>query len=149
MPLRWLDTGTSLVEPNANVESEFYGGEQINDPEDEELIGSEGWRPEHAFNHSELVNILCRSAEITAAGRKGRKKAAHVQMKIFDDRFHTELNMLVPANSANLQETQLSYTSPQSIANALQYQDAVVKRMRAVQQDGKPSAKTQRMTSRR
>ena len=127
VPRRRPDIRTSLVEPNAQVESEFYGGEQLNDPEDEELTGSEGWRPERFFNHNELVNILSRSAEITAGGRKGRKKAAHVQMKMFDDRFHTELNTPVPANSVNLQELQLSYVRVQSVNNAFQYHDAVVK----------------------
>ena len=135
MPRRRLGTETSLVEPNANVESEFYGGEQLNDPEDEDIILA--WRPEQCFDHNKLVNILSRSDEITAAGRKGRKKAANVQMKMFDDRFHTVLNTPVPANSVNLQEKQFSYVRAQSVNNALQYQDAVVKQMKAVQLDGK------------
>ena len=117
------------------MESEFYGGEQLNDPEDEDLILA--WRPEQCFDHNKLVTILSRSDEITAAGRKGRKKAANVQMKMFDDRFHTVLNTPVPANSVNLQEKQFSYVRAQSVNNALQYQDAVVKQMKAVQLDGK------------
>ena len=137
VPRRRLGTETSLVEPNANVESEFYGGEQLDDPVDEDPIGSLSWRPEEFFDHNKLVNILSRSAEITAAGRKGRKKAADVQMKMFDDRFHTVLNTPVPANSVNLQEKQFSYVRAQLVNNALQYQDAVVKQMKAVQLDGK------------
>ncbi len=69
------------------VDTEFYGGEQMQDPEDEELAGSEAWRPRHAFDHDKLVSILARQVEIAAASRKGRKNAAHVQMKIFDARF--------------------------------------------------------------
>ena len=135
VPRRRLGTETSLVEPNANIESEFYGGEQLNDPEDEDLVVA--WRPKHFLEHNKLVNILTRTAEITAAGRKGRRKAADVQMKMFDDRFHTELNTPVPPNSVNLQEKQLSYVRAQSVDNALQYQDAVLKLMKAVQIDGK------------
>ena len=119
------------------MESEFYGGEQLDDPVDEDPTGSLAWRPEEFFDHNKLVNIFSRSDEITAACRKGRKKAANVQMKMFDDRFHTVLNTPVPANSVNLQEKQFSYVHAQSVNNALQYQDAVVKQMKAVQLDGK------------
>ena len=84
--VRRLGTETSLVEPN--VDSEFYGGEQLNDPEDEDPTPCLGWRSEEFFDHNKLVSILSRSAEITAAGRKGRKKAADVQMKMFDERYH-------------------------------------------------------------
>ena len=52
VPRRRLGTETSLVEPNANVESEFYGGEQLNDPEDEDLIVA--WRAEQVFDHNKL-----------------------------------------------------------------------------------------------
>ena len=86
------------------MESEFYGGEQLDDPVDEDPSGSLGWRPEKCFDHNKLVNILTRSDEITAAGRKGRKKAANVQMKMFDDRFHTVLNTPAPISNAKLQK---------------------------------------------
>ena len=65
------------------MESEFYGGEQLDDPQDEDPSGSLGWRPEKCFDHNKLVTILTRIDEVAAGGRKGRKKAANVQMKMF------------------------------------------------------------------
>ena len=107
------------------------------DPEDEELSSSEAWRPYWSFDHDKLVSILARHVEIAAASRKGRKSAALVQMKIFNDRFHTVLNTPVPPNDVQLQDAQLSYVRPHSITAALQYQDAIVKEMQAAQKGSK------------
>jgi len=121
--------------PN-NVEREFYGGEgnDLEEPEDEQAECAEISRPVlGTFDPEELVRILARHKEIDAAGRKGRKKQADVQMKVFDDHFHAVLNTPVPSNDVNLGESQLSYRLAQSISSALQHQEAIMKRMKSAQ----------------
>ena len=61
-----------------------------------------------------------------------------MQMKIFDDCFHTVLNRSVQASSAKPQKSQLSYAH--SIEGALLYQDAILKEMRTVQTGGQAEA---------
>lgn len=62
----------------AAVETEFYGGEQMQDPEDEDGLGSEAWRAGYGLDHDKLVLILCRHVEIAAASRKGRQSASTI-----------------------------------------------------------------------
>ena len=59
-----------------------------------------------------------------------------MQMKIFDDCFHTVLNMSVRASNAKPQKAQLSYAQPHSINGALLHQDAILEEMRTVQMGG-------------
>ena len=59
-----------------------------------------------------------------------------MQMKMFDDCFHAELNTPVRASTAKPQRAQLSYAQPHSINSALLHQDAILKEMRTVQIDG-------------
>ena len=107
----------------ANVETEFYGGETNGGEELEDEDPTDlGWTPRHRLQHDELVKILVRSAEVAAASRKGRKKASDLQMKSFDDHFHTVLNTPVPRNDARLGESMLWYYERCS-AFALDYQD--------------------------
>ena len=61
----------------AAAETEFYGGEQMDEPEDEDIAASEAWRPRFAFNHDRLTKLLTRRSEIAAASRK---KAEKVQL---------------------------------------------------------------------
>ena len=77
--------------PGPLVETEFYGGEQADEPENDDFA-AEPCRPEFSFSHARLTAILCRHSEVSAASRKGRKTAAVMQMKSFDDCFHTVLN---------------------------------------------------------
>ena len=89
--------------PGPLVETEFYGGEQGDEPEnDDDCAGA--WRPEVHLELDRLTAILSRHSEIAAASRKGRKSAAVMQMKIFDDCFHTVLNMAVPASNEKPQK---------------------------------------------
>ncbi len=75
---------------SSHVETEFYGGENTDEPENEDI--DEGmWRPMCSLSHARLTAILARHAEVAAAHKPGRKSAAVMQMKIFDDCFHTWL----------------------------------------------------------
>lgn len=114
------------------VETEFHGGEQGDEPADEDVVGG-SWRPISLFSHDKLTAILSRESEVAAARKKGRKSMAVIQMKAFDDIFHTVLNTPVPASTAKPQKAQLSYSMPQLSDAALLYQDAIVKEMRLVQ----------------
>ena len=95
------------------VETEFHGGEgnELEEPEDEDTFALQN-APRHAFSTDVLNQILTRENEITAAAKKGRKKHADKQLKLFDDRFHAALNTLVRPNSVKLQDIQLAYTHP-------------------------------------
>ena len=55
----------------AAVETEFYGGEQMDEPEDEDVPDAEAWRPKCPLQHDRLTAILSRRSEIVAASRKG------------------------------------------------------------------------------
>ena len=55
------------------VETEFYGGEQNDEPEDEDAR-ADAWRPRFALSTDKLTAILARHSEIAAASKKGRKK---------------------------------------------------------------------------
>ena len=116
--------------PGSLVEIEFHGGEQTDEPENDD-VGAGTWRPEVSFSHDRLTAILCRHSEVASASKKGRKNAAVKQMKIFDDCFHTVLNTPVRASHAKPQKTQLSYA--QSHSYAFLHQDAILKEMRTVQ----------------
>ena len=59
-----------------------------------------------------------------------------MQMKIFDDCFHTELDTPVRASTVKLQKGQLSYAQPHFITSALLHQDAILQEMRTVQKGG-------------
>ncbi|MDP6416552.1 MAG: hypothetical protein QGG54_16205, partial [Gammaproteobacteria bacterium] len=117
------------------VETEFYGGEQTDEPENDD-VAADSWSPEFLLSHDRLTAILSRHSEVASAAKKGRKSAAVMQMKIFDDCFHTVLNTPVQASSANPQKAQLSYAHPHSIDGALLHQDAILKEMRTVQMGG-------------
>ena len=93
------------------METEFHGGEgnELEEPEDEDTFALQN-APRHAFNTDVLNQILTRENEITAAAKKGRKKHADKQMKLFDDRFHAALHTPVRPNSVKLQDVQLAYT---------------------------------------
>ena len=122
--------------PNS-VETEFYGGEQTDEPEDEEAR-AEAWRPQFCLSLDRLTSILCRHAEVAAASKKGRKSASVMQMKKFDDCFHAVLNTPVPASKAKPQKASLSYAQPQAVDAALLHQDAIVKEMKTAYAGGEP-----------
>ena len=118
------------------METEFHGGEanEPAEPEDEDQ-SAERVKPCHIFAVDVLNSILTRDSEVAAAKKKGRKKHADVQMKVFDDRFHTVLHTPVRPNSVNLQDVQLAFTHPQALTAALQVQDEILKQMRSDQPD--------------
>ena len=62
-----------------------------------------------------------------------------MQMKIFDDCFHTVLNTPVRASNAKPQKAQLSYAQPHSIDGALLHQDAILKHKKTADEGDKPS----------
>ncbi len=115
------------------VESEFYGGEQGQEPENEDLQGSETWGARFPLNRDALVDILSRRVEIASASKKGRKSAAVMQMKMFDNVLHEAMNARVQPNQVGPSDMQLSYTRASSINAALQHQEAVRKEMQALQ----------------
>ena len=117
------------------VETEFFGGEQINEPENEDGLDG-AWAPACAFQPDKLIGILSRRSELAAASKPGPKTAAVKQMKIFDDRFHAVLNAPVPANQSEAQKPQFCYGCPHSSNVALLHQDAILKEMRNAQQRG-------------
>ena len=117
------------------VETEFHGGEQTDEPDNDD-VNADSWRPEFFLSHDKLTAILSRHSEVAAASNKGRKSAAVMQMKIFDDRFHTVLNTRIPAANTKPQKAQLSYAQPRWIDGALLHQDAIVKEMRTAQSGG-------------
>ena len=51
------------------VETEFYGGEQTDEPEDDE-VGAETWRPMFSLSHDRLTAILSRHSEVASASKK-------------------------------------------------------------------------------
>ena len=130
------DETTEHVNASGSLgETEFYGGEQTEEPENEE-VGAESWRPQFSLSHDRLTAILSRHSEVAAASKKGRKPAAVMQMKVFDDCFHTVLNAPVKASNVKPQKTQLSYAQPRWTDHALLHQDAILKEMKTVQQGG-------------
>ena len=120
------------------MDTEFHGGEgnEQEDPVEEDEHGEQN-ASRHVFNVDVLNQILTREGEITAASKKGRKKDADKQMKLFDDRFHALLHTAVCPNSVNLHDVQLAYTHPQALSAALQVQDQILKQMRSDQPDVK------------
>ena len=90
----------------------------------------------HSFSHARLTAVLSRQSEVSAASKKGRKTAAVMQMKSFDDCFHTVLNTPVRESTVKLQKSQLSYAQSHSITCALLHQDAILQEMRTVQTGG-------------
>mgnify|MGYP003317313854 CR=1 FL=1 len=116
-------------------ETEFYGGEQTDEPENDE-VDAETWRPMFSLSHDRLTAILSRHSEVAAASRKGRKSAAVMQMKSFADCFHTVLNTPVQPSTAKPQKAQLSYARLHLIDGALFHQDAILKEMRTDQNGG-------------
>ena len=64
------------------------------------------------------------------------RPAAVMQMKSFDDCFHTQLNTPVRASKSKAQKAQLSYAQPHSIDGALLHQDAILQVVRTVQKGG-------------
>jgi len=119
------------------LETEFHGGEHGDEPEDDD-VGAGTWCPMVVFSHDRLTAILSRQSEVAAASKKGRKSAAVMQMKSFDDCFHTQLNTPVPASNAKPQKTQLTYAQSDSITGALLHQDAILKEMKTFQMGGDP-----------
>ena len=59
-----------------------------------------------------------------------------MQMKMFDERFHSQLNTPVQASTSMPQTAQLSYALAHSIDGALLHQDAILKEMRIIQDGG-------------
>ena len=111
--------------------AEFYGGEGVDagEPEDEEAESSNISTPLVSFSLEQLTTLLTRRVEIEAATKRGRKKQADVQMKVFDNLFHTALNTPVPPNNVKLAETQVAYKRQSDVLYALDFQDAVMKHM--------------------
>ena len=70
-----IEDETTEIEqgPSRLVETEFHGGGQDDEPEDEELGGG-SWRPECVLSHERLTSILSRQAEIRAAAGPGRRR---------------------------------------------------------------------------
>jgi hypothetical protein len=85
------------------------------------------------LSHNKLTALLSRQSELASASKKGRKNAAILQMKAFDDCFHTTLHAPVQASDEKPQHAMLTYAQPQSINDALLHQDAILKEMRNVQ----------------
>ena len=84
----------------------------------------------HNFDTDVLKEMLFRVCEVADGKKKGPKKHANVQMKLFDDRFHEQLHQEVPQSNVKLFEEQLSYSLPQAQTAALQMQEEVLKRLR-------------------
>ena len=129
------ETTEDVKIPAPLIETEFHGGAQNDEPEDEE-VGVGSWRPQFSFSHDRLTSILGRHSEVAAARKKGRKPASVMQMKMFDDCFHSVLNTPVRSSTARPQKPQLSYADPQSADGALLHQDSILKEMRIVQNGG-------------
>ena len=84
----------------------------------------------HNFDAEVLKEMLLRVREVADGNKKGLKKHADVQMKLFDDRFHEQLHQEVPQSNVKLFDEQLSYSLPQTQTAALQMQEEVLKRLR-------------------
>ena len=133
------ETVESVNTPGPAVETEFYGGEQTDEPENDDFA-AETWRPRFSLLHERLTAILSRHSEVSAASRKGCRTAAVMQMKSFDDCFHAVLNTPVRVSNVNLQKAQLSYAQPHSITGASLHQDAILQEMRTVAKGGEPKS---------
>ena len=112
--------------PGSLVETEFHGGEQADEPEDDE-VGPETWRPMFSLSLDQVNGILSRRSEVAAASKKGRKSAVVLQMKSFDDCYHAVMNTTLPACTAEPEGTQHLYAHAHSAADALLHQDAILK----------------------
>ena len=55
--------------PRPQVETEFYGGEQVEEPENDDIAG-ETWCPMYTLSHAGLTAILPRQSEVWAAEKK-------------------------------------------------------------------------------
>ena len=65
------ETVESVNTPRPQVETEFYGGEQAEEPENEDFA-AETCCPEVRLEHARLTAILFRQAEVSEASRKGK-----------------------------------------------------------------------------
>ena len=120
------------------VETEFHGGEQTDEPENDE-VGPETWRPMFSLSLDQVNGLLSRRSEVAAASKKGRKSAAVMQMKSFDDCYHAVMNTTLPPCTAEPEGTQHLYAHAHSAADALLHQDAILKEMRTLQNGGEPT----------
>ena len=77
------------------LETEFYGGEHMDEPEDDE-VGAEAWRPMFPLPLQKVNVLLSRQSEVAAASKKGPKPAAVRQMACFDLIYHSVLTMPLP-----------------------------------------------------
>ena len=98
-----------------------------------------------SLSHARLTAIVARHSEVSSASRKGRETAAVMQMKRFNDCFHTVLNTPVQASTVNLTHLsngQLNIPSPPSYAQpclitaASLHQDAILQQMRTIEKGG-------------
>ena len=120
-----------LREQPAQVHTEFHGGGDADELEPEDDAGPERTVPVQTFDIAELQNMLTRQNEVAAGNKKGRKKHADVQMKLFDDLFHDALTKPLNVTPTKLYDVQLSYTDPQSQDTALVTQREILKQLRA------------------
>ena len=61
----------------------------------------------HNFDTDVLKEMLLRVREVADGKKKGPKKHADVQVKLFDDRFHEQLHQEVPQSNVKLFDEQL------------------------------------------
>ena len=54
-------------------ETEFYGGEQTEEPENEE-VGATAWRPMFSFSLDRLTAIVSRHSDVAAASKKAESR---------------------------------------------------------------------------
>jgi hypothetical protein len=90
---------------------------------------------EHAFNEEQVATILGRYHEIELANKNGRHKEAHTQMKEFDKQFHNALTRTVPCSTGPGLRDMLFYNNTATANNAMDFQEAVLRNMRAQKED--------------
>ena len=56
------ETTETVNSPGPLLETEFYGGEQADEPENEE-IGEDGWRAMYVLPLDRIKTLLCRQSE--------------------------------------------------------------------------------------
>ena len=120
---------------HVQIDTEFQGGADADEVEPEDEAGPERSIPVQMFPISELRNMLTRQSEVAAGKKKGRKKHADVQMKLFDDLFHDALSEPLHVRPMKLYDVQLSYTEPQAQDAALDTQREILKQLRADRPD--------------
>ena len=119
----------ALLKSRSEILVDMGGAGEDVDIEEEEM-SVERIVAVHNFDTDVLKEMLLRVREVAAGKKKGLKKHADVQMKLFDDRFHEQLHQEVPQSNVKLFEEQLSYSLPQAQTAALQMQEEVLKRLR-------------------